>query len=557
MSTLPPPKLLLDPNTFTVGDAKWQKYRDRCINDLYWFADVVLGLGELIPMRPKTHLLLCKFLERKTGSKLLDTARYQLISMPRETGKSTLLRARVIQRILRDPNHCALLVNEKELLVKDFLASIKHVLLSNDLLRALFPDLLPKDLNDTTWSATRINADRTTSRPDPTIDVAGVGAALAGKHPDSIDCDDIISREAMENARAGSWQIMHQTNRWVNQLDPIVNKSADPFPSISFVGTRWWHNDSYEYIEQAYGYSEEPIPVILRAPMPDGSVQSLTAYRVGDLAVFRRSAIEDGQSIFPEKWSLEDLAKIRLRDPALFAANYMNQPSDDVTATFKQEWLKPINWLDEHQFTYTDETANKITQQVRDLDLLLLVDPGGFGQRLVESRARAAAVMVGDDGKGHKFFLDCYSEQDTYLACIRQIVAWTTRYKPRKIYVERAGQQAAFAQLLREELSKAGQEVSVDDGTIKPESKAKEIRILEMEPYWQRGQVYVGTGPAFHEFRTQYSQFPRAQRLDVLDVLGYWPRLMRKTHTTQRSATERQAAEKTAYRARLAAWRGR
>ena len=557
MSALPQPKILLDPHSFTVGDARWLKYRDRCINDLYWFADVVLGLGDLIPMRPKTHLLLCKFLERKTGSKLLDDARYQLVSMPRETGKSSLVRARAIQRMCRDPNRCTLLINEKELLVRDFLASIKYTLENNGLLRALFPNLVPEDLNDTTWSANRIIVNRDTGRPDPTIDVAGVGAALAGKHPDDIDCDDMISREAMENARAGSWQIMHQTNRFVNQLDPIANKSADPPPSISWIGTRWWHNDSYEYIEQAYGYGETPIPVILRTQLPDGTTQQLTAYRVGDLAVFRRAAIEDGQSIFPEKWDLEALAKIRLRDPALFATNYMNQPSDDITATFKQDWLKPLTWLDDHQFTYTAESADKHVQRVQDLDLLILVDPGGFGQRLVESRARAAAVVVGDDLRGHKFFLDCYSEQDTYLACIRQIVAWTGRYRPRKIYVERAGQQAAFAQLLREELRKAGYEVTVDDDTIKPESKAKEVRILEMEPYWQRGQVFVATGPAFHEFRTQYSQFPRSQRVDILDVLGYWPRLMRRQARTLQTATERQATEKAAYRERLTAWRKR
>ena len=546
-----------DPHSFHEGDARWHQLRDRCINDLYWFADVVLGLGPLIPMRPKTHLLLCKFLERKTGSKLLDTARYQLISMPRETGKSSLMRARAIQRICRDANHSTLLVNEKELLVKDFLASIKYAFENNELLRALFPELVPADLNDTTWSATRIIVNRTTGRPDPTIDTAGVGAALAGKHPDSIDCDDIISREAMENARSGSFAIMHQTNRWVNQLDPIVNKSAVPFPSISFIGTRWYHNDSYEYIEQAYGNGETPIPVILRAPMLDGTTQQLTAYRVGDLAVFRRAAIEDGQSIFPEKWDLEALAKIRIRDPGLFACNYMNEPSDDVTAVFKESWLKTFQWLDEHQFTYLDEGAKKVTQRIQDLDLLLLVDPGGFGQRLVDSRARAAVILVGDDSKGHKFFLDCYSEQDTYLACIRQIVAWTSRYHPRKIYVERAGQQPAFAQLLREELKKAGEAVVVDDETIKPESKAKEVRILEMEPYWQRGQVYVGTGPAFHEFRTQYAQFPRAQRLDVLDILGYWPRLMKKTQSSTQTPAARQAQEKEAYRARMATWRRR
>lgn len=530
--------------SFTIGDAKWKAYRQRCVDDLYWFSDIVLGLGEKIPLRPATHLGLCRFLERKTGSPLLDLARYRLISMPRETGKSTLMRARAIQRILRNQQHCALLVNEKELLVKDFLAAIKYEFENNELLRALYPEIVPEDLNDTTWSATRIIVNRKTGRPDPTLDVAGVGAAVAGKHPDSIDVDDAISREAMENARAGSWTIMHQTNRWINQLDPIVNKSADPFPEITFTGTRWWFNDCYDYIEKAYGAGEEPKRVVLRIPLPDGTVQQLTAYRVGELAVFRRAAIEDGRSIFPEKWSLEDLARLRMRDPVLFAANYMNNPADEVTAVFKSDWLKRIVWLDDSQFYITTADAVKKVMRLRDLDIVIIVDPGGFGERLVESRARAAALVLGDDLQGHKLFLDCYSEQDTYLAAIRKVVEFCQNYAPRKVYVERAGQQAAFAQLLREELKKAKLNTVVDDTTLKPGGKQKEVRIIEMEPYFQRGEVFIGTGAAFHEFELQYQQFPRAQRLDVLDALGYWPSIMRKyagqgaTNPGQRRATE-------------------
>lgn len=540
--------------TFTQGDAQWRKLRERATDDLYFFADVILGLGDKIPMRPKTHLALCRFMERKTGSPLLDNARYQKIEMPRETGKSSLLRARAIQRICRDPNHCALLINEKELLVKDFLAAIKYEFETNQLLRALFPEVIPKDLNDTTWSATRIVVNRTSGRPDPTIDTAGVGAALAGKHPDSIDVDDMLSREAMENARAGSWSIIHQTNRWIHQLDPIVNKSAKPFPSITFCGTRWYHNDSYEHIEEAYGGGEEPQPVIIRAPMPDGTTQTITAFRVGEVAVFRRAAIEDGRSIFPEKWSIDDLARMRVRDPGLFAANYMNRPSDEVTATFKSEWLRRFNWLDDEQFYFTDDGAKKSVLRLRDLDVLFLVDPGGFGERLVESRARAAALVVADDLKGHKFFLDCYSEADTYLAAIRQLVSWIPKYKPRKIYVERAGQQVAFAQLLREEIKKQNLTAVVDDTTLKPGGKDKDVRILEIEPYFQRGEIFVGTGANFGEFEQQFSQFPHAKRKDVLDALGYWPSVMRRQGMVQQSDARRQA-ELQLYRQRRN-WRG-
>jgi hypothetical protein len=538
---------------FVQGDLRWKELRKRSVNDLYWFSDVVLDYGDKIPMRPNVHLLLCKFIEKKTGSQLLDTARYRKIEMPRETGKSSLIRAYIIQRICANRDISILLINEKELLAKDFLGDIKFQFENNQLLRALFPELIPPDLNNTIWSATRIVVQRTTGRPDPTLDTAGVGAALAGKHPDLIICDDMISRDAMENARAGAWQIMHQTNRWIHQLEPIVNKSAEPFPETIFVGTRWWFGDSYEHVESAYGNGESPQKVLLRAKLESGT-QQVDAYRVGDLAVFRRAAIEDGQSIFPEKWSLEDLAKLRVRDPVLFSANYMNNPSDDITSAFKLTWLKYLTWLEQdHSFHITTETAEKKVIRVSDLDRVILVDPGGFSERLTEDRARAAVVVLGDDLQGKSFFLDCYSEQDTYLVAIKQVVNFCHRYSPRKVFVERAGQQVAFAQLLRRAIQDAGLSVIVDDTSMKTGNVNKDVRILEMEPTYQGGSFYIGSGPAFHEFTQQYGQYPRAMRKDIIDLLGYWPRLRRRIQPSGTQRTEvRQAEERALARSRMA-----
>src|SRR5205807_1335440 len=83
-------------------------------------------------------------------------------------------------------------------------------------MRALFPEVVPLDFTDTTWSASRIVVRRTSGRKEPTVSTIGVGGTVTGLHFDLIVCDDIISREAMENARAGSRQIMEQTNRWIH-----------------------------------------------------------------------------------------------------------------------------------------------------------------------------------------------------------------------------------------------------------------------------------------------------------------------------------------------------
>ena len=504
-------------------------------------------------MQEHAHRALCRVVEGRTGHAAIDERHVQRLELPRDWGKTTVVtQGRTIQLVCGDPNISILLINEKEQNARDFLAAIKWQFESNEYLRALFPEVIPPDLNATTWSASRIVVNRTSGRKEPTVFLIGMGGTVTGMHPDVIIVDDMISREAMENARAGSWQIMHQTNRAINQLRALISKQYAAW-RIYFIGTRWWHGDSYDHIDLAYGYKEEPTRYTLRLPLDNGEVQVLTVSCAGDLVTFRRAALENGRSSFPEKWSLDDLARMRLVDEALFACNMMNNPSDERTAMFKPAWLQYYDWLSEHQFVFTDSVGARRIVALADLDVLFFVDPGGFSARSAEDRARPAVAVIGDDRKGTYFVLDMYNEHDTFLAAIQQIVAWTTKYAPRKIYSERAGQQAAFAALLREELRKVVPSPPVvDDTTLKPSVTQKEVRILALEPYFQRGQIIVGKGANFHTFREQYTQFPRTARVDVLDVLAYLPRVVkpRAGMAHAQHASERHAAELTAYRAR-------
>src|SRR5574341_116829 len=226
------PSMELHPKT-----PEWHRLRERALGDLFFFASVVLGYSELFPYEADTHLLATRFIERRTGAPEIDLVPFQLILWPRETGKSSICTvARSIQRICADPNVAILIANEKALRAEAFLATIKGHFEKNDFLRALFPEVVPANLNETTWSAHRITVNRDTKRPEPTIDTIGVGGTVTGAHYDLIVCDDLISREAMENARAGVWTIMEQTNRWVHQLEPLLSASGKPFPQITFIG---------------------------------------------------------------------------------------------------------------------------------------------------------------------------------------------------------------------------------------------------------------------------------------------------------------------------------
>ena len=96
-------------------------------------------------------------------------------------------------------------------------------------------------------------------------------------------------------------------------------------------------------------------------------------------------------------------------------------------------------------------------------------------------------------------------------------------------------------------LADAGLSVTLE--AVKPGIKAKEQRILTLEPLFQRGSMFVGRGPAFHEFREQFRTFPRAARLDILDALAYLPAYAKRQPRLLAPAA-RQAQELDSYYAR-------
>jgi hypothetical protein len=366
-----------------------------------------------------------------------------------------------------------------------------------------------------------------------------------------IFVDDMLSREAMESARAGSVaDVMGQINRWIQQCVPLL--SGAPDRELTFIGTRWWHNDSYEQIEESFGYGQDPQHFLLKPKLDDGTVQRLPAYRVGDLVVFRRAAIEDGQPAFASlgesKFGLEELAKMRMRDPELFAANMLNNPSDELTATFKESWLRYYDWTEDSSgdfLSFTDGGGKRRTVGLGGLDVLAFVDPGGFGKNRGGDRARAAIAVTGSTADGLHLLLDVYSERGTYVAAQDEFIGLVRRYGIRKAFVELQGQQRAFYDQLVAKTRAAGLHVVFEE--VSTGNKSKDDRILGLEEPFQRATIYVGKGHKFLEFKKQYSEFPKTTRKDLLDALSQAPGRWRRAGGSLRSHEQRQKAELAAH----------
>lgn len=504
--------------TVTQGSSEWHALRKRFCEDLFWACDVVLGFGQVVPMTERAHLSMCRFAERRTGHPELDNKWARLIKVPRSVGKSTMVtQGYAIQMAMKHPDIAILICNETERGASKFLAAIKSQFTDNDFLRALFPDRIPllpeKDCKK--WSETEVILPRDTSRQESTFSAIGVGGSITGQHPDLAIVDDMFSDEAMENARIGSFIIFEKVNHWISRLRPLVN-AKEPWHGILWCGTPWWEGDSYEFVLKAFGYGEEKKLFRVKHPYNQGTVE-VECCAVGDLSIYNRPILEHGTSYFPERWPDERLAKMRLDDPLLFAANMMLDPTAPEVVVFKPQWRRYYEWVGGRQIHYRDQTLKDCYVLVDDLDVVVSIDPA-FTEHGTQSSFQAI-IATGGTGEGLRLILKAQATRQSMEGFISDIVATCKEYKPRKLLLERAGQQISFIMDVKAALNAANVHVSVED--VAPGGKSPDLRIATLETFFERGQI---VGHRDHEaFWREYDGFPRSKFKDLLVALAYQP----------------------------------
>lgn len=509
--------------TFKQGDEKWAKQRKQAEENFYWFNAMVLGFINFKFFQEDTHKLVHRFMQRNTGVSYIDEAPFQMLQMPRETGKSTCgTVGYAIWMACKHPNIAILIANEKEETAKDFIKSIKWHFEANALLRALFPEVIPPDFNQTEWSSTRATLRRTTGRPEATFDCTGVGGTKVGKHYDIILCDDLISKEGRESAIRQSWIAVEETSRWVNQLPPLLSAGARQtigpgFPFIRFIGTRWFQGDTYEHIEKVFSYKEDKRKFNLTIKLSNGSTVSHEIYRAGDLSVLRLSGIKDGKATFPEVWSLDRIEKWRYSDPELVACNILNDPVAEGLTSFREDWLTYWTWgSNESSISYTLADGKR---RVVDVDSLLkraVTDPAFTSN---SNASRAAVIILGTDLEtGKHLVLDCIAKHQDPKDNLEDFLNLCAQWNCRKAYVELAGQQLSYLQWLQSEARNRNLPLSIED--VRPGGRSKDVRIEGLIVPFKDSKIVVHASQ--HVFFEEYRHWrPGSRKADVLDALAY------------------------------------
>lgn len=395
-----------------------------------------------------------------------------LYLMPRGTLKTSIITiAGTIQWLLNYPNDRVAIDSETVTKAQGFLTEIKGHFEENEKLRdiwhALYGHYPDRDQKKKKWSTEGlVLATRARSRKEPSIDAIGPGVARNGWHYDIAFLDDLHS------------ELNTKTKEEIDKVKEhrkLVYSLLDPGAPQVVVGTRWSFADMYqEIIEEEYG----------------------------DFNFITRAAMSpSGEEFYPKRLSRPVLNRFRrIQGAYLFSCQYMNNPVDDETATFKREHFKYMSRQAMHD---------------RKINWYGLVDPSYEGPY----SDYCAIVIAGFDAAGNIYVKHINREKMTYKGIIDKMFELESIFKPVRWGMEVVGTQKSIEYELKQQQIDRGK--SLRCHLFKGQRKKKEERIRGLAPYFESGRVYFCQGmPNLNHLMDELLKFPRAKNDDVSDCLA-------------------------------------
>ena len=501
-----------------------EELRARCDSSLYYFAKVLLGYKD---MSDDFHLPLCRDEIEGNWTK-------KGFLLPRGHFKSTIItKARTLWLLSKDPERRFLFVGESDKVAKKNLNDIKWHIENNRILKWLYPDLVPPDLNQTKWSDTEILLPRRGTYDEPTIMSVGVGAKVTGFHFTDIDYDDIFGELA-----AGSRAEAERVIEWVQYAPGLL---VDQETSCEvFVGTRWKHGNA-----DVYGWVMENMPYV---------------------QWYRRAAIEHARPIFPQRFSLPRLKEIESREGVYkFACQYMNDPTPPEGADFPPSLIKFYDVSEDKRTMIPEDGTPPVT--LSTLTRISMYDPSSGGK---SATAENSIGVGGIHNDRRIFILDSWAKNCGYEEAIERWHTLKDQFITAQDFYELVGAQKSIEDLVRTRrlqpfcvICGAGKSAAskAPHRVLKPIAEKpaggnmqKEDRIrLYAQSAFEQGRVYIRRSDAagFEQLRNQIVTFPHGSLVDRFDVVAYLVHLLEKVNPPRtQEEVKASEAEAAAYHAR-------
>lgn len=222
----------------------WLKWK--CLTDLFFLGYEILALKEAKDrttgrrlVDPSYHKWLCD---------ILSTDMDLMVIVPRRHMKTTWVKIKLIQNLLRNPFLRQAMYSSTSTLVEQELASIKRMLQTPTLMH-LFPEVIPDPgKKGTGWQTNRAaeltlyrNPEDGAAPQECQIEVYGAGATVTGKHFDIHIYDDLINEKT-----TGTMEQLAKTREWYGYIQGVL----EPGGQEIYIGTPYHHEDLTVWIER-------------------------------------------------------------------------------------------------------------------------------------------------------------------------------------------------------------------------------------------------------------------------------------------------------------------
>jgi predicted phage terminase large subunit-like protein len=427
--------------------------REYAQKSLYFLNKAIIGFKDF---SPKLHKELCAHVQNPTWNR-------KLILVPRNHFKSSAVTIGYpIFLLINDPEERILISNATATNAQHFLRRIKAVFERNVAFRWLFPELIPKDFRKTKWNETEMLINRKTDFPEASVEAIGLGGVVTSRHYTVHIKDDLIDEKT----------VLTQEN-----LEKIIE----------------WHKYS-ESLLQSPVHSKE---IVIGTRYHEGDVYGFIIENEPNYHVYQRAAIENGEPIFPEKFTLEALENIRRKQGStIFSCQYMNQPYNPEDRVFKSFEL--------------------FTEIPRGLTYFITTD---FAAKADELNDDSVLVVSGFDQNGKEWVVDVVMEKLTPDQQEKILIEKLRQWKPINVRLEEVAFQNVQNFYLRKAIANEGIKVAIIP--MKRSSETKASRILRLQPRFEQKMIcfYIGL-QRLEDLRNQVMRYPKVLHDDFLDALA-------------------------------------
>lgn len=428
---------------------------------LYYFGKYILGFD----LEENPHREVCDFVQ--------NAGPLALALLPRGSYKTTIVsHIYPVWRLIDNPNIRILLDSVILRNSERNLDVIKNILEQNERLKYLFGD----HYNSKKWTQSAITSKlRTMYRlKDPTIGTSSVENMEIGSHWDLIIPDDLHNEHNTKNR---------------DQIDKVYEhlklsfSLLEPGGMMRMVGTRWADLDLYGRIIERHKNWQ----VMERWAIHPDKLQMLKD---------KDSVIEDKYLFFPGRLNKAALFDILdMEGSEMFSAQYQNDPMPaGESARFKKSWFK-----------YGED---------KDIPLYMTVDPS-IG---ATPDSDFFAIVIGGINRNNDLFIEnyIYGRWQPFEAIDKMFLMFDKyRDRLRAIGIEVNAFQRMLKFAFDVEMKKRGKFITIIELR---HNKAKEDRILSLNPRYEAGAVYHREWMRDHEMEEELIKFPKGRRDDLIDA---------------------------------------